>query len=956
MKCVAAIFIFLFVFNYFSVSGQIITTVAGNGTYGYSGNGGYATDAQLAWEIGLVTDKAGNLYIADHDNNVIRKVDKAGIITDFAGTHILGYSGDGGLAVNAELYHPARMAIDAAGNLYFTDQNAEIIRKIDNAGIITTIAGLQPDGYSGDGGPLGDARFLDISGISFDKSGNMYIADYGNNVIRKVNTAGIITTLAGNGTPGFSGDNGPAVNAQLSSPYAVEVDNNGNIYIPDNGNHRIRKVNPSGIITTYVGKGSFGYSGDGGPAGNATLYYPWDIGMDKYDNLFICDYGNNVIRKVDASGIISTYAGKGSFGYSGDGGPAIEAELGEIADVVVDDGGNVYVSQRTPFYVVRKINNCLTASFTAQATDINICGGGSVYFGVAASNADAYQWQLNDGTGWVNVNENVIYTGSNTDTLHIANATGLLDSFLYRCIATNGCGNLFSAPAMLTVQVPLVPSITIGATDDTICNATPVTFSANAVNGGNAPFFQWKKNGINTGTNSANYTDIALADGDIITCSITSNASCITFNNALSNAVTITVQPSLNASVAITPSANNICFGSPVTFNALPVNGGISPAYQWEKNGIATGINNAVYTDNQLQDGDSINCVLASSQGCIANPAVKSNTIVIDVTPVVTPAIMISANATAVCKGGFAVFEAKATNGGNSPGYQWKINGIDAGTGSLIFTNNNILQGDAISCTLTSNATCRSADNANSNTIQMSIFPQPVVSLDHNNTLCTGSNRLLDAGPYAAYLWNDGSQSRTLSITNTGIYYVTVTDNNGCKATDTANITTIIKPATGFMPADTAICNYGSLVLKAGNGFSGYLWSDASINPTLTVSQPGDYWLEVTDSYNCKSRDTVKVAPKQCLNGLYIPTAFTPNGDGRNDLFRPLIYENISSYHLIIYNRWGQVIFETSDVNKGWDGTYKSVKQGSGSYVWVVKIKTLNGVAETHSGTVTIIL
>jgi hypothetical protein len=237
------------------MNAQIITTVAGNGTFGYSGDGGPATSAQLAWNIGVAADNSGNIYIADHDNDVIRKVNSAGIISTFAGNGTLGFSGDGGPATAAQLYHPAWISIDNLGNFYFTDQNAEIIRKINTSGIISTLTGNLPPGYSGDGGPLIAAQFRSISGVSFDQANNMYISDYGNNVVRKVNAAGIITTVVGNGTAGFSGDGGLAIAAQLGSPYKVIFDNAGNMYIPDEGNYRIRKVNTAGIISTIAGNG-----------------------------------------------------------------------------------------------------------------------------------------------------------------------------------------------------------------------------------------------------------------------------------------------------------------------------------------------------------------------------------------------------------------------------------------------------------------------------------------------------------------------------------------------------------------------------------------------------------------------------------------------------------------------------------------------------------------------------
>lgn len=269
----------LFIFAY--TSAQDISTIAGNGSSGFSGDGGPATSAQLGDPIEIVTDKSGNLYIADVGNNVIRKVDAAGIITKFAGTGVLGYTGDGGPATAATLYHPGAMAFDNAGNFYFTDRNGDIIRKIDLSGIITTITGNLPNGYAGDGGPLMGARFMGIANIAFDNADNMYLTDFVNHVIRKVNTAGIITTFAGNGIGGFSGDGGPATAASLNSPYSVLFPPNGDILITDAHNNRIRRVDAAGNISTFAGSSTTrGYTGDGGPATSATFSFPTFASMD----------------------------------------------------------------------------------------------------------------------------------------------------------------------------------------------------------------------------------------------------------------------------------------------------------------------------------------------------------------------------------------------------------------------------------------------------------------------------------------------------------------------------------------------------------------------------------------------------------------------------------------------------------------------------------------------------
>ena len=288
----------------------IITTVAGNGEWGYGGNGGPATDAILYNPSGVATDSAGNLYIADTDNNRIRKVDVNGTITKVAGDSPIqvyssgGFGGDGGPATNALLNHPGGIAFDSAGNLYIADSENNRIRKVDVNGVITTVAGGGTSGL-GDGGPATKAELFIPSDVALDAAGNLYIADsYNGGRIRRVDVSGVITTVAGGGTSGL-GDGGPATNAGLG-PAGVALDAAGNLYIADLGNDRIRKVDVAGIITTIAGNGTLGFSGDGGPAISAELNLPFGVATDAAGNVYIADAGNNVIRRVQADGTIRT--------------------------------------------------------------------------------------------------------------------------------------------------------------------------------------------------------------------------------------------------------------------------------------------------------------------------------------------------------------------------------------------------------------------------------------------------------------------------------------------------------------------------------------------------------------------------------------------------------------------------------------------------------------------------
>jgi uncharacterized protein (TIGR03437 family) len=333
-----------------SASG-IITTVAGNGTAGFSGDGGPAPAASLGAPEGVAVDAGGNLFIAEFYNDRIRKVSAGGIITTFAGNGNFGFSGDGGPATAASLNGPSGVFADALGNLYIADTSSDRIRKVTPDGIITTIAGsTSPGGFAGDGGPATSARLNLPVGLAVDASGNIFIADDLNGLVRKVSPGGIITTVAGNGIGGFSGDGGPATSASLENVFGVSVDASGNLFIADYYNNRIRKVSTSGVISTVAGSGTFGFgtggfAGDGGPATSAMLKNPGGVVVDAAGNLFIADYGNNRIRKVSAGGIITTVAGNGTAGFSGDGGPATAARLNGPQSIAVDGSGNLFFAE-----------------------------------------------------------------------------------------------------------------------------------------------------------------------------------------------------------------------------------------------------------------------------------------------------------------------------------------------------------------------------------------------------------------------------------------------------------------------------------------------------------------------------------------------------------------------------------------------------------------------------------
>ncbi len=329
----------------------IISTVAGDGTIGFAGDGGPAISAKLSNPYRVFVDGPGNIYIPDRLNQRVRRVDaKTGIISTLAGIGSGGFSGDKGPASNAQLSNPYDVFVDGTGNIFIADYSNQRVRKVDaNTGVISTVAGNGTAGFEGDGGQATSAKLSNPIGIFMDGSGNLYISDNGNQRVRMVDgKTGIISTVAGDGSAGFAGDGGPATSAKLSSPQGLFVDGSGNLYLAERSNGRVRKVDSSGKISTVAGGGL----ADGGLATDARLVFPMDVFIDGGGNLYIAEQGSHRIRKVDAkTGIVSNAVG----GHVGDGGPAIGASLIEPIGIFVDGAGNLFVSEWIR-HVIRKVD------------------------------------------------------------------------------------------------------------------------------------------------------------------------------------------------------------------------------------------------------------------------------------------------------------------------------------------------------------------------------------------------------------------------------------------------------------------------------------------------------------------------------------------------------------------------------------------------------------------------
>ena len=377
VQCFRPSFI-LFIFLLFQIlpgKAQYITSIAGTGIWGYTGDGGPATAAEISGPLSIWIDTINEVIFADDAHCRIRKIDTNGIISTIAGTGTAASTGNGGPASAASLSAPVSVVMDRAGNLFFNERSAHFIRKIDRYGIVSIYAGTGTGGYSGDGGPATAADISTPGILTVDTSGNLFFTNAAASVVRRISTIGIITTVAGTGVIGYSGDGGPATLAQLNGTQSIATDKHGNLLIADLANYRIRKVDTSGIISTIAGTGVFGFSGDGGPASAAEITEVQSIYVDDADNILLSDLQNDRVRLIAPSGIISTIAGGGSGGL-GDGGPATSATLASPYGVIRKGNGNIYIADvrndrirmlvTRPFYVngpVQHINFCGTTTY-----------------------------------------------------------------------------------------------------------------------------------------------------------------------------------------------------------------------------------------------------------------------------------------------------------------------------------------------------------------------------------------------------------------------------------------------------------------------------------------------------------------------------------------------------------------------------------------------------------------
>jgi gliding motility-associated-like protein len=613
----------------------------------------------------------------------------------------------------------------------------------------------------------------------------------------------------------------------------------------------------------------------------------------------------------------------------------------------------------------------VTPSVNITASDTTICAGDIVTFTTAPVNGGAtpgYQWQVNGINAGTSSPSFVSTTLNNGDVV-----TVIMTSSISCASPTSVTSNAIT----ITVASSVTPSVSITASTTTICAGDIITFTSSSSNGGTSPSYQWQVNGTNAGTSSPSFVSTTLNNGDVVTVIMTSSSSCASPAADTSNAITITVTPSVIPSVSNSANTTTICSGDPVTFTATPTNGGSAPVYQWQINGINTGTNASTFTSSTLNDSDVVTVIMTSNAPCALPAADTSNAITITVTPSAAASVVISASNTTICTGNSATFTATPTNGGTTPIYQWQINGTNAGSNTSTFSSSSLNNGDAITVIMTSNATCVTGSPATSNTITMTVTAcaTPIAKFNVNDTLLceSGCVNFTDLSENSPTSWNwqfPGATPSSSTLPNPGnICYsavgsytviLIVTNSFGSDTLIKTNYINVVPPIPVTITGNTLINACESTDLTAFPAGTSYSWGpDVNLScnscQSVTVSPVStqDYYVTYTDMNGCADSDTTTVVVTN-LNTYFLPTALTPNGDGINDEIH-VHGRGIKNFTLKIFDRIGEKVFETSDLEKGWNGRLLGVAMNDGVFVYVLDITFCNGETVKKHGDITLV-
>jgi gliding motility-associated-like protein len=572
----------------------VVTTFAGNGQAAL--HNGPANMASFNSPYQVAFDQAGNLYVADEGNQLIRKITAGGLVSSYAGSGALG-SVDGSLAT-ASFDNPVGVAVDPSGIMYVSDQGNSTIRKIDLAGNVTTFAAL-----NGGAAPPNNNAVLNY--LTTDAAGNVYFVD--NNQVGSITPAGAITSIAGSGNPAFS--DGKGASASFDKLVGIARSAGGYIYLADGFNNRIRSVAPSGVVTTIAGE--FGKGVSDGLGSAAGFSDPYGVALDPTGNfIYVTDFDNNMVRKVAVTGYTIDKSLPNGLTFDPNTGtisgtPAIASPPETYTITAYNQGG----SSTTTVVIQIIYDQSITFGPLPPKT---ICDAD---FNPGATGAGPVSYSSDDLAVATIVSGNIHITGAGVTTI----------------VASDGTSQKAET---LTVTGAITPSISITPVSADTCAGKVMVFSAQISGGGSQPLLQWQVNGQNVGANSQEFSTDQLNNGDKISCTLTSNAACTTGNPVTSNTAVFTVDPPVSTSVRITASDTGlVCKGTPVTFTAIAYSPDVFPAYQWQINGIDVSANQSMFTTATLSDGDLVTCVLTSTGKCLIDAETTSNAIKISLSP-----------------------------------------------------------------------------------------------------------------------------------------------------------------------------------------------------------------------------------------------------------------------------------------------------------------------------------
>jgi len=970
-----------------SASAQNVSTFAGMAGVVGSNNGQAAT-ASFNNPHGVASDLQGNVYVADRYGHKIRKITPAGIVSTFAGSSSPGFNN--GPGATASFNEPWSLACDNAGNVYVADAKNYAIRKITPLGIVSTVAGTGSFGVTN--GPVSTAQFGFPSGVAVSPNGaKVYVCDRMTHTIREI-SGGNVITLAGTAFSAGSID-GSGAAARFDHPYSIALDIQGNVFVADEWNNKVRRVSPSGVVTTFAGSGMPGSTN--GSAASASFNGPWGITTSPNGDIYVSEGNNFLIRKITPAGIVSTFAGQdGIPGFAN--GPVLQATFNGVSSIWNDvNSGTIYLCD--PYsQLVRQIAAAGPPPLVISSNSPNntICSGGSITIQATPSNLNSYSFfdgatlLGTNSTGTITINNfiqgahNITCTGvnsqgqsSNSNTLIVTVLAPLSVS-----ITTNGptticpgdsteltasqgaiynwsngatTQNIFAAAAgTFTVTVTDVngcsgssPAVQISdlqaptanitqSPSNAVCVGDTVTLTASTANG-----WQWSTGATSQAivvTNPGNYTVL-----------VTNNAGC----SAISAPSNITFLPQNNSS--ITPSGTILITpGTSVNFTA---NQGIS--YQWSNSNTTQSI--------AVSSAGIYTVTVTDANGCSSIPA--SVTVTIQ-----DPSTMaLALGATSFCEGD-SVELASSFLSGN----QWFRNG-SAVLGATQQTFYAKTTGTYfLRVTQTNGGPDLYSDSIN---ITTTVLPSTIATTE--DSVCRGELAQLTVDQQLGlnYTWydqitggsvvNTGTTFTTPGITGTASWYIELSDLNGCIKPDRFIISAyeLPTPTADFSAGAANPVSGGFEVNFTDNSTSTTVWSwefgdPNSTNNTSALQSPshlyntvGDYIVRLITTNNNGCSDTIlRTISVNRSNNTFIPSAFTPNNDGNNDLFR-VRGNNISHYDMSIYSSWGQRIFHSPKEYTGWNGIANGSLVPNGTYAYVIEVTFENGDQELYKGNISVI-